>query len=79
MNWSAWDRQLHRWLSIIFTTTVVVAMVAAALGMTESAAWLFYLPLPPLLLLMATGLYMFVLPYRMKRHSVGPSTGIDRV
>ncbi|RDI55489.1 hypothetical protein [Nocardia mexicana] len=81
MKWSKWDRQLHRWLSIIFTTTVLVAIVAAALGMTESAAWVFYVPLLPLLLLMVTGLYMFVLPYRVKRNSArpGPYTGIDQV
>ncbi|MET8778352.1 hypothetical protein ABZV58_25395 [Nocardia sp. NPDC004654] len=60
-------RQLHRWTSIVFTTTVVLCFIAAALGLTESAVWLFYLPLPPLFLLMGTGLYMFALPYRAKR------------
>ncbi|WP_181721922.1 hypothetical protein [Nocardia gipuzkoensis] len=67
MNRNNWYRQLHRWMSVIFTATVVVCFVAAALGLTESAIWVFYLPLPPLFLLMGTGLYMFVLPYLRKR------------
>ncbi|MGK8520171.1 hypothetical protein ACRS6B_00725 [Nocardia asteroides] len=67
MNQSKWYRQLHRWMSIVFTTTVIVCFGAAAAGLTESAIWVFYLPLPPLFLLLGTGLYMFVLPYRTKR------------
>jgi hypothetical protein len=34
-----------------------------SLGLGEPPAWLYYTPLPPLFLLMFTGLYMFVLPY----------------
>jgi cellulose synthase/poly-beta-1,6-N-acetylglucosamine synthase-like glycosyltransferase len=54
-------RQAHRWLSIIFTTTVIANFVAMALG--ESPAWVVYSPLPPLFLMLVTGLYMFALPY----------------
>ncbi len=54
-------RQTHRWLSILFTATVVANFVAMALG--EVPAWVTYSPLPPLFLLLFTGLYMFVLPY----------------
>lgn len=54
-------RQVHRWLSIIFTLTVVANFVAMALG--EPPAWIVYSPLLPLFLLMFTGLYMFALPY----------------
>ena len=54
-------RQTHRWLSIVFTATVVANFAAMALG--QAPAWLVYSPLPPLFLMLATGLYMFVLPY----------------
>ena len=32
MNWSNGIRQIHRWLSILFTLTVVANFVAMALG-----------------------------------------------
>ncbi|MFB8279977.1 hypothetical protein [Nocardia colli] len=73
MAWSKRNRQLHRLLSLIFTGTVVLAMIAAAVGLTETAIWLFYLPLPPLFLLMGTGLYMYVQPYRAKRRNIRPN------
>jgi membrane protein CcdC involved in cytochrome C biogenesis len=60
-------RQTHRWLSIIFTATVIANFVAMALG--ESPAWVVYSPLPPLFLMLVTGLYMFVLPYLPKRRA----------
>ena len=65
MNWSSWIRQLHRWLSIIFTLAVVANFVAMGIGKPPS--WIVYSPLPPLFLLMFTGLYMFVLPYAARR------------
>ncbi len=61
MNWSKWIRQIHRWLSIIFTLTVIANFVTMAVG--EPPSWVVYAPLPPLFLLLFTGLYMFVLPY----------------
>ncbi len=64
MNWNAWIRQIHRWLSIAFTATVVANFVAMAMG--EPPAWVVYSPLPLLFLLLFTGLYMFVLPYTAK-------------
>ncbi|AEB45165.1 MULTISPECIES: hypothetical protein [Micromonospora] len=65
MRWNNTVRQTHRWTSIIFVVTVIVAFVAAA--QAEPAEWLFYLPLPPLALLLFTGLYLFVLPYAVRR------------
>jgi hypothetical protein len=59
-----WVRQIHRWLSIIFTATVVANFVAMGLG--EPPAWVVYAPLPPLFLLLLSGLYMFVLPYAVR-------------
>jgi hypothetical protein len=54
-------RQLHRWLSIAFTVTVIANFVALARG--TPPAWVTYSPLPPLALLLFTGLYLFMLPY----------------
>ncbi len=65
MNWNARIRQIHRWMSIIFTLTVAANFIAMALGKPPS--WLVYSPLPFLFLLMFTGLYMFALPYAAKR------------
>ncbi|TKT76939.1 hypothetical protein [Aquamicrobium sp. LC103] len=62
MNWNFWVRQIHRWLSIVFT--VIVAAIFGALGLgREPAEWIYLLPLLPLAFLLLTGLYMFVLPY----------------
>ncbi len=61
MNWSQAIRQTHRWLSIVFTVTVIANFVAMALG--TPPMWLVYSPLAPLFLLLFSGLYMFVLPY----------------
>ena len=61
MNWSKWVRQSHRWLSVASTLTVIANFVAMAWG--EPPAWVVYSPLPPLFLMMFTGLYMLVLPY----------------
>ena len=65
MKLSAFARQVHRWLAIIFTVTVIANFVG--LGMGKQPAWLVYSPLPPLFLMMITGLYMFFLPYGRRR------------
>ena len=70
MNWNALIRQTHRWLSIIFTLTVIANFVAIAQssgGMPPP--WITYSPLPPLALLLFTGLYMFALPYVARRRA----------
>jgi hypothetical protein len=61
LNWNNWIRQIHRWLSIIFTVTVIANFVTMAVG--QSPPWVVYAPLPPLVLMLLTGLYMFALPY----------------
>lgn len=54
--------QLHRWVSILFTLSV--AVIFAMMGTArEPPQWLFMVPLLPLFLLMASGLWMFALPY----------------
>jgi hypothetical protein len=64
MNWNQWIRQLHRWLSIIFTLTVIANFVALSQG--TPPAWITYSPLFPLALLLFSGLYLFLLPYLSK-------------
>ena len=64
MSWNRGIRQTHRWTSIVFTLTVVANFVALALG--KPVSWVTYAPLPPLALLLFSGLYMFVLPYAAK-------------
>ena len=61
MNWNTVIRQTHRWVSIAFTVTVLANFVALAQGTPPS--WVTYSPLPPLALLLFSGLYLFVLPY----------------
>jgi archaellum biogenesis protein FlaJ (TadC family) len=61
---SKWFRQIHRWLSIVFTVAVVINVVA--LVQQKQAFWIGLLALFPLILLMLTGLYLFMLPYAAK-------------
>jgi len=64
-------RQIHRWTSIVFTVTVIANFVAMALGGGAPPPWVTYSPLPPLFLLLVTGLYLFILPYRIRSRSRG--------
>jgi cellulose synthase/poly-beta-1,6-N-acetylglucosamine synthase-like glycosyltransferase len=64
MNASAVIRQSHRWLAIVFTLTVSANFAVRAFA--EPPAWITYSPLPPLFLMLFTGLYMFALPYLTK-------------
>lgn len=74
MNWNKWFRQIHRWLSIIFT--LVVAGIFATLGLgKQPAQWVYFLPLLPLALLLLTGLYLFALPYAAKWRGSSPIEG----
>ena len=60
-------RQMHRWVSIVFTVTVIANFVALAQGGgTMPPPWVTYSPLVPLALLMISGLYLFALPYAAK-------------
>ena len=68
MNWNHWIRQAHRWVAIAFTLTVIANFVAIArLGGAMPPPWITYSPLPALALLVPSGLYLFVLPYRAGR------------
>jgi len=68
-----WIRQTHRWLSIVFTVTVIANFVALSRGTPPD--WVTYSPLLPLALLLFSGLYLFVLPYAAKWRS-GRSTNL---
>ncbi|MBU2326453.1 MAG: hypothetical protein KJ755_03705 [Alphaproteobacteria bacterium] len=57
-------RQWHRWLSLAFTIAVVANIVAMMIP--GSPQWIGFLALVPLLPLLATGIYLFLLPYRRK-------------
>jgi hypothetical protein len=66
-------RQFHRWVSIVFTLTVIANFVAMSQG--QPPAWITYSPLLPLALLTLTGLYMFVRTYAFKGRSVQSAGG----
>jgi hypothetical protein len=72
---SKWIRQFHRWISLLFTLTVIAnfAAMAARQGQ-QPPAWITYSPLPPLFLLLFTGLYLFVLPYTAKSRRASSQT-----
>jgi len=59
-------RQTHRWLSIIFTLTVIANFVVIFSG-RQPPDYITYAPLPPLFLMLLSGLYMFFLPYLARR------------
>jgi hypothetical protein len=65
-----WIRQSHRWVSIVFTLTVITNIVVMSVG--QPPAWVTYSPLLPLALLMFSGLYLFVLPYATRWRSRRP-------
>jgi hypothetical protein len=69
LNWSYWIRQTHRWLSIVFTLTVIANFVMMAVRPGQPPGLVTYSPLPPLFLLLFTGLYMFALPYLAKQRN----------
>ena len=56
MNWNAWIRQIHRWLSIVFTVTVIANFIALAQGGGMPPPWVTYSLLLPLALLLFSGL-----------------------
>ena len=67
LNWNMWIRQFHRWISIIFTVGVIINSIAVARGAYSD--WLGMLALLPLVLLLITGLYLFMLPYAVRWRS----------
>jgi hypothetical protein len=64
LNWNKRIRQTHRWLSIVFTMSVIVNLMAVL--EKKYTFWVGLLAALPLALLLFTGLYLFVLPYVAK-------------
>ena len=65
-----WIRQTHRWVSIVFTVTVILNFVFLGLRAGhQPPALVTYSPLLPLALLLFTGLYLFALPYLVRWRS----------
>ncbi len=60
MNVSHSIRQVHRWLSVVFTLAVVAASIA--LAQKEPVVWVSCVPLFPLALLWCTGMVLFAQP-----------------
>jgi hypothetical protein len=60
-GWNTWVRQIHRWLSIVFTVAVLINTVAVVRGAYTNQMG--FLAVVPLFLLLFTGLYLFALPY----------------
>jgi cellulose synthase/poly-beta-1,6-N-acetylglucosamine synthase-like glycosyltransferase len=67
LNWSKWVRQLHRWLSTVFTLVVIFDGVAVLKHRYTN--WMGLLAVAALALMFFTGIYLFVLPYVMKGRS----------
>ena len=65
MKLSNWVRQIHRWLSMAFTAGVITYIIVMSQG-PQPAAWIGLLALVPLILLLLTGLYLFVLPHAIR-------------
>ena len=64
MNWNKWVRRIHRWVSIAFMVAVIVNLVAVR--QKKETVGVGLMALFPLILLLITGLYLFVLPYATK-------------
>ena len=65
MKLSSSIRQIHRWLSMAFTAGVITYIVVMNQG-PQPAARVGLLALVPLILLLLTGLYLFVLPHAIR-------------
>ncbi|MGZ3276229.1 MAG: hypothetical protein ACXU82_21530 [Caulobacteraceae bacterium] len=64
-------RQVHRWTCIAFVAAVLTYMAAMTRG--QPPAWLGIFPAGTLILLLATGLYMFALPHVQRRRDRAPA------
>lgn len=57
-------RQVHRWLSMLFTLGVITnTVVIFGLKQANPTFWVYLLALVPHFLLLFSGLYLFALPY----------------
>lgn len=61
---NVWIRKTHRWVSLAFTGGVTAYIVTMSQG--TPPWWLGLFALIPLILLLVTGLYLFVLPHAQR-------------
>lgn len=59
-------RSLHRLVSLLFCLAVATIFLILAVG-RRPAEWIYFVPLAPLALLTLSGLYLYALPYLMRR------------
>jgi len=66
-------RQIHRWVSIVFTAAVVANFVAMGVtgGQQQPPPYITYAPLLPLFTLLFSGLYLFAVPYLGRGKTAG--------
>jgi hypothetical protein len=69
-------RRFHRWVSLAFTLTVIANFVAMAMRKGSPPPWITYAPLPPLAVLLLTGLYLFARPYFSRDGHQAPRSAI---
>jgi ABC-type polysaccharide/polyol phosphate export permease len=74
MNTNHWIRRLHRWVSILFTLAVIINTIA--LMRKEQAMWIGFLALLPLVVLLLTGLYLFVLSVSKRQRPIARQPGM---
>ena len=67
MSWNSRIRQVHRWLSMVFTVAVIINGITVARGAYSNSLGL--LALLPLAGLQLSGLYLLVLPYAARIRS----------
>ncbi len=67
MSGAVWIRPVHRWVSMLFTATVLANFATMAAVEGPPPAWVTYSPLPPLAFLLGTGLCLFAQPYLRRR------------
>ena len=73
---NTWIRQVHRWVCIAFTAVVTANIVAIfVLKQAQPNLWVGLSALLPLVLLLLTGLYMFVRPYAARWRGERPTGG----
>jgi hypothetical protein len=64
VHMNTWIRQIHRWLSIVFTIGMIANIINIfVMGQEQPAVWVGMMALIPLILLLLSGLYLFALPY----------------
>ncbi|MDP1616023.1 hypothetical protein [Phenylobacterium sp.] len=69
MSLHTWVRKIHRWLSLAVTLAVIANVAAMMAGL--QVVWIGLMALIPLIPLLATGLYLFALPYLSGRGTSG--------